>query len=375
MPSMIESLIGGGVRRNDNKLMVTGMKPAPVKPRDLFAILMQLGEQASVQTLVRSCDLRGADPRVLVYATLGRWPSWSELQQHLGAGYEPRQHLRQLLVDEEFQHELAARICEALPERPRQLFVRLPRCAGEHFLATTRASHPAFPASLDDSRSRSRGTPRGAYLADLGRFLSLFVTTRTILIARPELTGFRNPTRAASAPIQAQALHRPGDRLFTIVREPQSLVLSQVNTLAAALLRPPESDTPDTARWRGRLSPAALRAGAAHLAHEILAAMDKPNPICTALGHDTAHAALDECRTTNIEITDLAHYSAWLRYAWNIEAETTLLISKPILAPADLSQTETARLRDHVVEDIAFYEKVTPAIAASPGASAMGGNL
>ena len=376
MPSMIESLIGESVRRHDDKLMTTGTKPAPVKPRDLFAIFMQLGAQASVQTLVRSCDLRDADPRVLVFAALGRWPSWAELQPHLNVDYEPRHHLRGLVTSGEFQQGLATRICEAFPERPRQLFIRVARCAGEHLLAATRSSHPVFPPSLDRASGRMRGEERGAFLSDLGRFLESFATTRTILVTRPKLAGFRNPAaQSATAPKQAEALHRPGDRLFMIVREPQSLVLSAVNALAAALAGPTEHDTAQSAEWRGRLSPAILQAGGAELAHEILAGLDIRNPICTALGHTNAQAAIDECRTANVEITDLAHYAAWLRYTWNMESEAHTLAARAALSIADLTPTELAQLRDSVAEDTAFYEKVKPIIAASPAASAMGGTL
>ena len=373
MPSMIESLIGESVRRKDDKLMTTGTKPAPVKPRDLYAIFMQLGAQASVQTLVRSCDLRDADPRVLVFAALGRWPTWAELQAHVSADYEPRQHLRELVNSGEFRQGLAVRICDAFPERPRQLFIRLPRCAGEHMLATARPSHPVFPQSLEAASGRLRGEERGAFLSDLGSFLASFATTRTIMVARPKLAGFRNPAaQSATAPKQAEALHRPGDRLFMILREPQSLVLSAVNALAAALTGPSEHDTAQSAEWRRRLSPAILLAGGAHIAHEILAATDMRNPICTALGHTSAQVAIHECRTANVEITDLAHYAAWLRYTWNIETEALTLAARSALSIADLTPTELARLRDSVAEDTAFYEKVRPIIAASPAASAMG---
>lgn len=349
MPSMLETLIGGAVRRQDKKLMVGYAKPAPRRSRDLFNILMGLGEHATLQTLARGTDLRDADPRHVVFAALDRWPDAQELSA-CASDYNARQHLRSLVTSQEFYGHIGRRICDAYPERPRQCFVRLPRCAGEHFLKSVGRSHPALPPSL----AGASNTPRPELVTILGRFLGAFSNSRTILLDNQTLSAFRGTD--GRPPIQ-----RPGDRLFTILRDPAALVLSQVDSLASRLARPSAEDDAETAGWRRRLPPGS----AADPVRAILAAWPVRNPICTALGDGTAEGTAEACRVADLEMTDLDHYALWLRYTWGVEADTIPSAPSGRLSPQDLTTGGRIALEAIVAEDTLFYSRVRPLIAAS----------
>ncbi len=378
MASLLESLLGSGtVLRPDDKRLVPTRRPLPSRPRDLLELFVTLGAQASMPALFQSCDLRQADPRQLTYVALGRWPTLEELAA-IASPYEAKKHLRDLLLGEEFRRCLLWRICDAYPERQRLFYVRIPRCAGGHFLHMAGSMHPLFPPGL----GRWTRQDRGDFVTALGTYLGRFDTTKTIHVASPSLAPFVQAAPAASAdpilPWGAQPPRRTGDRMFVIVREPAGLILSQVNATLAGLAAGGAGQAAD--EWRGRLGPlprSGDTAGWKAAGRRVLAKLAVRNPICHALGDGTARAALQACRLSDLEIVDLSRYAEWVTYTWNVEPEPAMNAAPPLLTRRDLDAADSDRLTGLVAEDLAFYEPLAARLATLPDMKVMlrGGEL
>jgi hypothetical protein len=371
MTSMLETLLGDPVKRRDEKRILPTRRPLPERQRDLLELFMALGQQATMQSLLLSCDLREAEPRVITFVTLSRWPTADELGQQ-PTPYTPRIHLRSLLGSQEFRASLIRRICDAFPERPRLLYVRIPRCAGEHFLHMADTLHAIFPPDL--GRFHPRDEAR--FIPALGAYLGRFNITKTIMLAQPSLAPFvQAPLATAGLPgAAAEGLQwtlnppprRPGDRVFTIVREPQSLILSQVNAVLTRLQGPPADDDPATAALRNRHRPLPALTNAAAwtaLGQTILLSLAARNPICTALGDGTASGALQACRLSDVELADLSRYMDWVKFKWNLEPEPAINTSRSILPAADLTPAAQAHLAGLVDEDVKFHSRVMAELA------------
>ena len=360
MPSMIENLIGTGIRRPDQKRRLPTRRPLPVRPRDLLELFAALGDAASLRALFLSADFREAEPRNLAFAVLSRWPTEEQLAA-LPDPYAPEAHLRSLLLGREFRKTLLRRICDAYPERRRLLYVRIPRCAGADFLRATGPLHPFFPAEL---ATWARGDGH-VFTAALGTYLARFNTSKTIMAALDNQAGFASAPslggREAALPWTLNPPpYRAGDRLFAILREPVSLILSLANAVLARLQGDASADDARVAAMRARLAPLPGmddRAGWRRVGQAVLPLLEVRNPICTALGDGTAAGALGLCRVTNVELADLSRYKDWIKYSWDTEAEPPALNAARVLTRDDLS-------RDFVLEDLVFYERMAAALAA-----------
>ena len=345
MPSMIENLIGSGVRRRDEKRLLPTRRPLPTRARDLMELFAALGSTASMKSLILSADFRETEPRHLTFIALGRWPSAEELRSQ-PEPYESGPHLRALLLGQEFRDSLFRRICDAYPERPRLFYIHIPRCAGQHFLATTAQMHPLFAFDLATWR-RGEGED---FMAALGTYLARFNTTKTIMAAlSSQLPAIGSPlppeknTDAAFPWSLNPPPYRAGDRLFAILREPRSLILSLVN----AQLDQDSQTTP--------------RQDLKHHGRDLLRSLVQRNPICTALGDGSAAGALALCRRTNIELANLSHYPTWVRYTWDTDAEPPTHCSTATLLLEDLDSSDKALLESIVAEDLIFYQHVSAA--------------
>jgi hypothetical protein len=342
MPSMIENLTGGAVRRPDEKRLLPTRRPLPGRTRDLLELLVSLGATASLKSVMLSADFREAEPRNLTYVALNRWPTAAE-QAAQPEPYEFGPHFRALIFGQEFRESLLRRICDAYPDRQRVLYVRIPRCAGEHLLTTIAPMHPLFTPDLSTWR-RGNGPE---FIVALATYLGRFNSTKTIMVAQPSQHPFLEtppllPTPDAAFPWRLNPPpYRAGDRLFTIIREPRSLILSLINA---------ELDREGQIADRKQHGLALLRA------------LTLRNLLCTALGDGTAAGALALCRLTDIEIADLSLYPTWVRYSWDTEAEPPTNCSTPHLTLEDLDADGIRNLDAIIAEDLVFYRHFTAAL-------------
>ena len=368
MPSMIESLIGAGIKRPDEKRILPTRRPLPARPRDLFELFVTLGDQATIPSLFEACDLRHTDPRHITSIALNRWPTAQELAEQ-PTPYNARHHLRSLVLGREFRSSLIRRICDAYPERPRMLYVQIPRCAGDHFMTLANTMHAIVPEGIDRWKRGDQST----FIPRLGTYLARFNQTRSITMRLPVISPYIQttppPQDDSTLPWSINPPpKRPGDRLFTIVREPTGLVLSQVNAILSGLQASPAGETAGDS-WRERLAPLPVAEdlpGWKAVGRAVLALLTTNNPICRALGDGTAVSARESCWLSDVEIADLSSYHDWVKYSWDVEPEPPSNTSQPILAKEDLDHEAAAHLARLTAEDTLFYAQVA-AILPKPG--------
>ncbi len=362
MRSMIETLLDNPVVRPDNVRLVATRRPAPMRPRELFEVFGVLGVSSSYQGLIQSLDFKLTSPGLLANAVLSRWLTNAELAA-VGQPYKAPMHLRELLLSYEFRGTLIRRVCEAFPEKRRMLHVRIPSCAGRYTMAVLQTTYPTF---RNDYASREFG--KVEYLAKyLGVLLSAVNTARAVAISTPQLTSFIDPPALATvesdplgwainpAPCRAQ------DLLFTVVRPPVSLALSQVNATLTRLRMPdPPPALQSIARALGPLPAADQKAAWQALGRKLLASHLPQNPICTALGTGTADSAFAACARVPIQIVGIDRYCDWCRTAFEGPPYEATDASEPFLQEADLTAADRATINARMAEDIIFYNRFQP---------------
>jgi hypothetical protein len=167
---------------------------------------------------------------------------------------------------------------------------------------------------------------------------------------------------------------RPTDRVFTIIREPLAVAVSQINyiltrfdeDIAAGKMQP------DTAGWSRVMDLGALparmsddfveRVTRAALRNEDLT---PPNSLCNMLGGQGAQSVVDRLLTYGVEVTDVARYNQWLREAWGIGAQTRWNESKKFISLQDLGTEDIFHLNSITREDQRFHLTVESLLTAS----------
>jgi hypothetical protein len=376
---MLEALLAEGVVRKDSKRITAMLRPLPIKQRDVFDLIIAQGREPSFQGILRSVELKGAEPRALCFVMLGRWPTAQEIAE-LPEPYRPKVHLRQLLQTAEFRSSFARRLLDAFPDRRRILFVRLPRCSGAHVLATAATRHPVIPAHIADAPRMSIDE----LLAAIGVALYRFNSASTAVLSASRLAPFLVPTQPLPDP--NDILHwniipppyRAGDTLFTVIREPRSLVLSQVNAILTGLRVSPANDGGEIAQLRARLDPLPPleQTGAwKDVGRKILLDLSLRNPICEGLGNGTAETALAACRASAIELVGLSRQTDWVRTAFSSEPPAPINASEPILLWEDLQPDQRTQLDSLVAEDLNFYARFAEKFDPTQVSSVSGATL
>jgi hypothetical protein len=362
MAYLIDSLIGNPVQRNDERRLTITKRPLPYRPREFFELFAAMGANATIEGLFRGVDLIGADPRLVFFMLLERWPTTEEISA-LVTPYRAPSHIRALLRSAEFRTPICRRLCDAFQERQRLLYIRIPRCGGQHVMAMMEGKHPVVPLDF--------GTPKfkdiDLLMRTLGSLLGLFGNSRTLVVMQPHIAAFLAPPLHQAVrddPLHwelAQPPCRATDRLFAIIRPPEDILLSQVNALLTALRLPPSADEPahiTVARNQNAPLPQADQPAAwKQLGQRLLASIETRNPICAALGDGTAESTLATCLRSPIELVGLDGYSGWARRAFDAAPPDPVGASVAILQREDLTPREADRLADLTSEDRIFYAR------------------
>jgi hypothetical protein len=359
--SLIQTLTDRTPNRPDGFEYLPIKRPAPRRPRDLFDVIGELGDRARTEVLMAVFNWKEVDPRQMFSAVLGRLPYMKELDE-LPPDYSPRGHMRRLVMSPEFRLRIIRRILDCYPEKQRLMFVQIPRCGGSMLQRRLDTQHPFIgmditdPAKVDDEEM----------VAWLGQRLGRLRNSRTLLL------GDRIPLRAfLHSPMQKNdarggamrawefdiSAYRLGDRLFTVVREPEEIILSQVNQILRERKiggRRPDPGTPEILEEGGK----------------ILASI-AGNPICRALGEGNVRTAMPLLRISNIEITLTEHLDTWMNTTFAINAERGRTPPR-LFAREHLTEEQRTQLAAKVSEDRTLYDHITAVIAERGRTYALG---
>lgn len=338
--------------------------PAPRIPRDWFDRLAMFEPDKGLFNLVAQCDLDGVSQPQVAYSVFGNSLRPAELLGRMvnGAWNQgvARDTAYDMLVSETFQREILQRFIDAYPEKNRLVFIHIPKCAGTDLSAHLEARLPNIHHSFtrEGYASKSR---LFQVLRDNVRLLPYF---ESILVHGHLKLG--------------ECLHhgilRPHDKVFTILRDPIDIALSQVNYILTRLMQDAESGVlrPDSREWLDKLQ---LSIGVELLNKSMLDGLRlrilrdqvlvEPNIMCNWLGGGTAEAVMDRLASVNAEVTTTRNYRAWLKDRWTLESTTRMNESVKFLTKDELSAADLRYLRRNSAEDIKLYEAMEARIAAA----------
>jgi hypothetical protein len=165
----------------------------------------------------------------------------------------------------------------------------------------------------------------------------------------------------------AQGLIRPIDKVFTILRDPIQIAISQVNYVVTRLVESARTRTvlPDTREWMDFLNIDTLPFSipptmAQELCSTILhnTRITQPNSMCFWLGGNSAESAIKQLVAADVEITTTENYEDWLRQVWGITTTTRLNRSQTFVSADTMSHQDLSYVQDSYSEDIKLYTKI-----------------
>lgn len=345
-------------------------KHLPLKIPDgasgVFRLLRLHSDEDSLDGLLARVDLTGKTPAEVYHMILGRPPRPNELAE-LRQAPDLHQLFRGLLTSREFQAELIRLFLLAFPEKRRIFFVHIPKCAGTDLESHLAPRYLSIPHGL----TAPAWTPTARFLATLSGL-------STMVDFVPELFVYGHlPFNAYVRRIGI----RPHDHVFTVLRDPIDLMISQANYNIGLLAKDPLHRRPDTQHVMRALGiedlpdpipqPLLRELAIRGLAEPRVA---RPNRICFQLGNGKADLTLENLISQNVEITDLARYRRWLKERWAIDATTQYNRSLPILRRDDIPE-HIDFLRSQTDQDQLVFDTVTRALDQSESASLWGATL
>jgi hypothetical protein len=253
--------------------------------------------------------------------------------------YYPTEFLKEALECEGVQQNIVRLILNAYPEKRRLIHIHIPKCAGTHLRARLEVKYPTVCRVLEEAS----WTPKPL----------LYETLHDIASSMPFCDAiFVHGHRSISWYLENK-LCRLGDLVFTVVRNPLEINISQTNYVITRFLEDPGFLDPDTCEWSDFLSLTPTEfdqspEGLANLARRILRepSVVTRNPLCEFLGGGDAESALDAMVRSNIEITDVARYDLWFEQKFGIATGVRENVSRKILKLPELELEDIEVLQD-----------------------------
>lgn len=347
------------------------MMPAPREPRSLFELLFWYDEACGLYPLLSRLDLDDHKPQHVYYSVFGEFSEYDWKPSAAGR-YYPCDHLNELLLSDEFQSDLLPRLLQAYDDKRRLIFVHIPKCLGTDLSNKLKTRYPWLDFNIMDGE----WTRKDAMLRHLSRFaLHIRFSDCVYLCGHGGLNYYIK-----------NRLIRPMDQVFTIVRHPFDVIISQVNyVLTRFWLDAEKQDVrPDTAEWLALVGieslPSSMSEEFVHYAGmKVLQNTDivKPNSMCYWLAGNEADAntALAALISQDVEVTDADHYRAWLAQRWKIQSETRHNSSMKFMSADTLPQDLLDYIRDISLEDMKLYQAISKSIVQSGRPSVLGQEL
>jgi len=338
--------------------------PFPVNPRQmlsLFGFFDPAKGLASVMNRVRYEDLHR---RQIMAAVLGRIPE-NRMSLLDGPDFVARATVSSALNGQEFQTRIRELLLNAYPEKKRLIYVHIPKCAGTDLLAGLRSQMPMLHHHLALPHMTNK-TELFTTLRDL--VIGLQFSDRIAVSGHVHLRWYREKN-----------LIRFEDDLFTVVREPRSLIYSYISFILTRLKTYVGQKRGDTTAWLAgigmtEIDPNPSAAYLAEIGSRLLRApsVTTRNMICNNIGRGDVASTLDAMVMTDIEVTDVKRYSDWKLQRYGIPKETRVNESEPLFTPEIATAADRAFIDEIVAEDILVYERITKKLAENSALSVKG---
>jgi hypothetical protein len=340
--------------------------PAPRSLRDTFELLSHYDPAQGIDAFVKRIDFGDLPPSYVYQVVHNRQPE--TVDALIGAkSASPGERFKHALLSDEFQQQIIRQFLTAFPEKQRLVFLHIPKCAGTNLEIHLIPRHLPLSGVIEATQWTSKAKML-EWLAGLVKAASLF---DTVFVYGHILFG--DYVRRIGT--------RWHDHIFTVVRDPLELAVSQANYCVGRLLIDPRATRPDTREAMAALGLEAIPnpfpvALAYDLVKKALAnpRIAQPNRICTYLGDGQAEKALTNLAIHNVEVTDMARYPAWLAERWGVQAQTRYNRSPPLLTAED-AEPFRDELTNRCSEDYAVYGKIKTLLDATGATSVRGADL
>lgn len=334
--------------------------PAPTTARAVFELLALYDPRQGLYTLLNQIDFTVAAQLGIDYAALlhvdKSMPAMGELTAQTA-----KDRLYDALLSTRFQQTIMAQVLKAYPEKQRYLFVHIPKCAGSDLTFNLVRRYPSIDRQIANPVARDKPT----LFDELARTLRMLRFSSEVFVrGHVNLAYYEN-----------NALIRPSDRIFTIMRDPVGIAISHVNYILTRFRNDARARRAglDTRGW--------LRVLKMDFDPDALAEIDFPrfgrqilrdhrivlhNPMCTWLGGGgSARVVLDRLDRHSVEVTNTRNYEAWLAKIWGIghsdrRNESFKFISADTLPPEDIEY-----LRSVNEQDFALFDAVNERLRVS----------
>ncbi len=339
----------------------------PRTPAELFLLLSYLTPERGLQGLMDRVDFRNVTPIDIYHTVFGRSPESVEIAVR-GAEYDPRSAFSAALMSREFRGGVLPALLAAFPDKGRDVFIHVPKCAGTDLILNLAGRQLPLPNVLE----LDGWVSDAAFLNAIGGLArAIPFQERFFVYGHLELGHY-----------VSRAGLRVADRVFSVIRDPFDQMLSQANYSIGRLSRDPtgkEADTAETLAYLGlpRLPEDIDAGGLKALAARALRdpRITQPNRACTYLGRrmqGTYRSAIENIVINNVELTDLKRYERWLRERWNISGSERHNRSGVILTRSEANRQFGGIIRPSMVEDQRLFDIVTWALDQTGGASVSG---
>jgi hypothetical protein len=341
--------------------------PLPRSQVDLFRLLQHYDPAQGLDALLDMVDFTGARPIDIYWTVLARAPH--EIAEAApGELFDPRALFAALLSSEEFRGRTISAVLAAFPEKHRDIFIHVPKCAGTDLNMNLAQRFLPLPKLWEHSNWIAQDDFL-ASLAGLARALPFH--DRVFVYGHMELAEY----------LERVGL-RPADKVFTIIRDPLELMLSQANYAITRLRQDPTGSDPDSRAVLAQLNLSVLppETSESELKELAIRALLDPriaraNRACHYLGqrgHPVYEAAISNLVIHDVEITTTQHYGRWLDERWGIERSRRHNTSQPILTLAEVRRSYAAALAPLMAEDQKLFDVVSWALQQAGSASVSG---
>ncbi|HEY1935134.1 MAG TPA: hypothetical protein VGG99_24275 [Acetobacteraceae bacterium] len=334
--------------------------PVPLDPRATLQLFTMFDPTQGLYPLLIRVDFgRRRRASHIHYAAFGEYPLVPDSGASL-RDYKARDYLNDLLYSRRFQDDIIPTVLRAFPEKRRLLFVHIPKCAGSDLSMHLARHYPSIHQRLMEPP----WTPKEALFRSLSSIVRELAFGDSLFVrGHINLSYFLE-----------KHLIRPLDRVFTIVRDPVEMAISQVNYLMSKITWNVESATlePDTAEWLHLLGLPGLPARITEEYQQEVcrsalrnSTIVLPNALCHWLGGGTAAEVMARLRENEIEVTDTARYNAWLRAEWGLDVHTRQNESLKFISSATLAPEDRDHLASITQEDAKLYQAIEERLASA----------
>jgi hypothetical protein len=346
--------------------------PLPM-PRDLGEVFQVLGlydPRDGLESLIGRLDLAGVQPKQIYTAVLGRAPD-DIATATPRKDYDPTKHFLEALQSREFQHKSIRNLLSTISAKRRDIFIHIPKCAGTDLILNLAPNRLSIPRILDFEEwvSKEDFFSSVAGLMQAESFYSdVFVYGHMQVGEYFDLAGLR-----------------PSDRIFTVIRDPAELLLSQANYAVARLCQDPDGAAFDTRDIMNILGINKLPEGMTPQQLKRLAIscllnqrISQPDRICYYLGkggHPSYRQAIEHLVTYDIEITNTRNYQRWLSERWGIQPGTRHNESEKFLSLQEARRFFPGELQAGTSEDRKLFEVIEWVLAQTGGSSTRGSEV